>query len=75
MRRPLALVLAMLALGVFAMFACPTVLSWSNGPAGNATTNQASQCAAPSYATHDWIADHALADVLHTFFLNVVDED
>ena len=33
---------------------------WNNGPAGNAATDQASECAAPAYATHDWIADHAL---------------
>ena len=36
-------------------------LARSNGPAGNATTNQASECSNPPYATHDWIADHALA--------------
>ena len=35
--------------------------AWGNGPAGNATTNQPSECASPPYATHDWIADHALA--------------
>lgn len=34
--------------------------AWNNGPAGNAATDQASECAAPAYATHDWIADHAL---------------
>lgn len=34
--------------------------AWSNGPAGNATTDRASECASPPYATHDWIADHAL---------------
>ena len=34
---------------------------WSNGPAGNATTNSTAECGAPPYATHDWIADHALA--------------
>lgn len=33
--------------------------SWSNGPAGNATTNTAAECDNPPYATHDWIADHA----------------
>ena len=35
--------------------------AWGNGPAGNATTNEPSECASPPYATHDWIADHALA--------------
>jgi hypothetical protein len=36
-------------------------LSWSNGPAGNATTNLVSECSDPPYGTHDWIADHAQA--------------
>ncbi len=55
MRRPL-----MIAIGVLVLVGSPTGLrSWSNGPAGNATTNEASECASPSYATHDWIADHA----------------
>ena len=35
--------------------------SWSNGQPGNATTNKASECDSPPYATHDGIADHALA--------------
>ena len=47
------------------LIAAPVVaavtLAWSNGPAGNATTNLASECDDPPYATHDWIADHALA--------------
>ena len=34
--------------------------AWNNGPSGNAATNQASECANPPYATHDWIADHAV---------------
>ncbi len=38
-----------------------TAVSWSNGPAGNATTNLASECSDPPYGTHDWIADHAQA--------------
>jgi hypothetical protein len=38
-------------------------LSWTNGPAGNANTNLASECANPRYATHDWIADHALVQL------------
>jgi Zinc dependent phospholipase C len=37
--------------------------SWNNGPSGNANTNLASECASPPYATHDWIADHALAQL------------
>ena len=36
-------------------------LAWGNGPAGNATTNEPAECGDPPYATHDWIADHALA--------------
>lgn len=45
-----------------AIVAAPSAaLAWGNGPAGNATTNQASECSSPPYATHDWIADHALA--------------
>jgi hypothetical protein len=38
-------------------------LSWNNDPAGNANTNLASECVNPRYATHDWIADHALAQL------------
>jgi len=34
---------------------------WSNGPGGNATTNLVAECNDPPYATHDWIADHALS--------------
>ena len=34
--------------------------AWSNGPTGNAATDIASECASPPYATHDWIADHAM---------------
>ena len=37
------------------------VHSWSNGQAGNAATDQVEECDSPPYATHDWIADHALA--------------
>ena len=46
----------LLAVGFFSLS-----LPWSNGPAGNATTNTAAECSNPPYATHDWIADHALA--------------
>lgn len=35
--------------------------AWNNGPSGNARTDEAGECASPPYATHDWIADHALA--------------
>ena len=35
----------------------------NEGPAGNASTNLDSECSSPPYATHDWIADHAL-DIL-----------
>ena len=35
--------------------------AWNNGPSGNARTDEPSECPTPSYATHDWIADHALA--------------
>lgn len=38
-----------------------TVGAWSNGPSGNTATSTAAECAAPPYATHDWIADHARA--------------
>ena len=46
---------------IAAPVAAAVTLAWSNGPAGNATTNLASECDDPPYATHDWIADHALA--------------
>jgi hypothetical protein len=35
--------------------------AWNNGQTGNTTTNAASECAHLPYATHDWIADRALA--------------
>jgi hypothetical protein len=38
-------------------------LAWNNGQSGNTTTNAASECSNPPYATHDWVADHALARV------------
>ena len=34
--------------------------AWSNGPSGNPGTNAAAECTTPPYATHDWIADHAV---------------
>ncbi len=45
---------------VFSIYSAPT-LPWSNGPSGNAGTDDPSECANPPYATHDWVADHALA--------------
>ena len=44
---------------VFSIYSAPT-LAWSNGPSGNAGTDDPSECANPPYATHDWVADHAL---------------
>ena len=35
--------------------------AWNNGQSGNTTTNTAAECQVPPYATHDWIADHAMA--------------
>jgi hypothetical protein len=37
------------------------VLAWNNGPSGNTTTTTPEECNIPPYATHDWIADHAVA--------------
>lgn len=42
-----------------------TVLAWNNGQTGNTGTNTTAECSTPPYATHDWIADHAL-DLLPT---------
>ena len=49
MRRQLAIALGMLAV----VFWTAGLLSWSNGPAWNATTNAASECTVPASATHD----------------------
>src|SRR5688500_14742507 len=49
---------ACIGVGVLMLWALPQ--AWNNGPSGNATTNVASECASPPYATHAWIADHAL---------------
>lgn len=35
--------------------------AWNNGQQGNASTDDPSECDDPPYATHDWIADRALA--------------
>jgi hypothetical protein len=46
-----------LALGLaFAIYAA-AASAWNNGGA----TDDPSECASPPYATHDWVADHALA--------------
>lgn len=42
-------------------FAALTLVAWSNGQSGNTTTTTAAECTNPPYATHDWIADHAMA--------------
>jgi hypothetical protein len=34
--------------------------AWNNGQSGNTTTTTKAECSDPPYATHDWIADHAL---------------
>ncbi len=34
--------------------------AWNNGQTGNTATNTAAECSDPPYATHDWIADHAM---------------
>ena len=39
----------------------PDLFGWNNGQDGNTTTNTVKECSNPPYATHDWIADHALA--------------
>jgi hypothetical protein len=57
MRRITSFLLSALVVVVIPWSASP----WSNGPSGNATTNQAQECDNPPYSTHDWIADHALA--------------
>ncbi|HEB56294.1 MAG TPA: hypothetical protein ENI98_08305 [Gammaproteobacteria bacterium] len=34
--------------------------AWTNGPSGNADTDESWECADPPYSTHDWIAEHAV---------------
>jgi hypothetical protein len=34
--------------------------AWNNGQTGNTSTTTQAGCSNPPYATHDWIADHAL---------------
>ena len=50
----------LLSAAVLVVLACAGTKGWNNGPSGNSTTNQPSECSSPPYATHDWIADHAL---------------
>lgn len=38
-----------------------SLVAWNNGQSGNTGTNTSAECGNPPYATHDWIADHALA--------------
>jgi len=45
----------------FRVAAVLSLVAWNNGPSGNPGTNTAAECGNPPYATHDWIADHALA--------------
>jgi hypothetical protein len=35
--------------------------AWNNGHTGNFNTDTAAECSSSPHATHDWIADHALA--------------
>lgn len=44
-----------------AVTTAPELFGWNNGQQGNSTTNTVAECTSPPYATHDWIADHALA--------------
>jgi hypothetical protein len=44
----------------FVLVAAIAVGAWSNGQSGNAGTDTAAECSNPPYATHDWIAEHAL---------------
>ena len=37
--------------------------AWSGGPSGVAYTRQPSECPSPPYSVHDWIADHARAQL------------
>ena len=39
--------------------------AWNNGQTGNTGTDTKAECSNPPYATHDWIADHAM-DLLPT---------
>jgi hypothetical protein len=43
------------------LLAPPSSSAWNNGQSGNSNTDTAAECDHPPYATHDWIADQALA--------------
>ena len=47
---------------VLALFAgsATSLAGWNNGQSGNTSTDKKAECSNPPYATHDWIADHAL---------------
>ena len=34
--------------------------AWNNGQTGNMGTDAKAECTTRPYATHDWVADHAL---------------
>jgi hypothetical protein len=55
----------MIAKVCVAILACGIVSAasldaWNNGQSGNTGTDKKAECSNPPYATHDWIADHAL---------------
>ena len=52
--------LPLLAAALAALICLP-VRAWNNGQKGNTTTTTKAECGNPPYATHDWIADRALA--------------
>jgi len=69
----------MIRIALLAILVPAVACAWKNGQDGNARTDNSGECSDPAYSTHDGIADRAnpsstLADVLHTFFLAVVDE-
>ena len=61
MTRPMSLLLLCMIVSVANVVGASSTLGWGNGPRGNATTNKPSECDSPPYATHDWVADHAVA--------------
>jgi hypothetical protein len=46
---------------VLTVLLAPPSSAWNNGQSGNSNTGTAAECDHPPYATHDWIADRALA--------------
>jgi len=55
------MILRALLITLFLVQVPANCFAWINGPSGNAPTDDPSECDNPHYATHDWIADHALA--------------